>query len=147
MSSILQSQALTSLTINLIPTFILFSVAVYILPALTRRLLQFLSSPSSFKEKSSINDTPSISNLPRLSGVVPWLGHLFAWIEFSLVTSMTLVLLKFLSTLALAFLVSRRIPSRLSSATTLSLCTSKSLDTPRTLCPSISAQATTLGSV
>ncbi|KAF5703018.1 cholesterol 7-alpha-monooxygenase [Fusarium globosum] len=77
MSSILQSQAFTSLTINLIPTFILFSVAVYILPALTRRLLQFLSSPSSLKEKSSINDTPSISNLPRLSGVVPWLGHLF----------------------------------------------------------------------
>ncbi|KAI1018608.1 hypothetical protein LB503_005763 [Fusarium chuoi] len=74
MSSILQSQALTSLTINLIPTLILFSVAVYILPALTRRLLQFLSSPSSFKEKSSINDTPSISNLPRLSGVVPWLA-------------------------------------------------------------------------
>ncbi|SCV50988.1 uncharacterized protein FFB14_11756 [Fusarium fujikuroi] len=77
MSSILQSQAFTSLTINLIPTFILFSVAVYILPALTRRLLQFLSSPSSLKEKSSTNDTPSISNLPRLSGVVPWLGHLF----------------------------------------------------------------------
>lgn len=77
MSSILQTQALSSLTINLIPTFILFSVAVYVLPTLTRRLLQFLSSPSSFKEKPFTNGTPSISNLPRLSGVVPWLGHLF----------------------------------------------------------------------
>ncbi|KAF9773805.1 hypothetical protein IL306_008319 [Fusarium sp. DS 682] len=77
MSSIIQSQALSSLTIKLIPIFILFSVTVYVLPALARRLLQFLSSPSSFKEKTFTNDAPSISNLPRLSGVVPWLGHLF----------------------------------------------------------------------
>ncbi|KAM0234955.1 hypothetical protein ACHAP5_009891 [Fusarium lateritium] len=65
------------LSYHLLSTFIIFSLAIYILPALTRRLLHFLSSPKSFHEKSYTNGAPSISNLPRLSGVVPWLGHLF----------------------------------------------------------------------
>jgi hypothetical protein len=65
------------LSYHLLSTLIIFSLAIYVLPALTRRLLHFLSSPNSFHEKSYTHGAPSISNLPRLSGVVPWLGHLF----------------------------------------------------------------------
>ncbi|QPC76082.1 hypothetical protein HYE68_006834 [Fusarium pseudograminearum] len=67
---------ISSFSLNLIPTLIFFLVAAYVLPILTRRLLRYVASPTSFSEKSSGHGTPSISNLPRLSGVVPWLGHL-----------------------------------------------------------------------
>ncbi|KAF4986826.1 hypothetical protein FGRMN_10644 [Fusarium graminum] len=66
-----------SLSIHILSTFIIFTLAAYAIPALTRHLLHFLASPKSFHEKSFTNGAPSISNLPRLSGVVPWLGHLF----------------------------------------------------------------------
>jgi hypothetical protein len=66
----------SSFSANLIPTLILFYIAAYILPILTRRLLRHIASPTSFNEKTFSNGSPSISHLPRLSGVVPWLGHL-----------------------------------------------------------------------
>ncbi|RGP68783.1 cholesterol 7-alpha-monooxygenase [Fusarium longipes] len=67
---------LSSFSINLIPTLIIFAIAAYVFPILTRQLLRHLASPASFKEKTFSNGSPSVSNLPRLSGVVPWLGHL-----------------------------------------------------------------------
>ncbi|KAH7004946.1 cytochrome P450 [Fusarium venenatum] len=67
---------ISSLSANLIPTLIIFCIAAYILPILTRRLIRHLTSPTSFSEKTFSNGGPSISHLPHLSGVVPWLGHL-----------------------------------------------------------------------
>ncbi|KAJ4261617.1 hypothetical protein NW762_007049 [Fusarium torreyae] len=68
---------LSSFYANLIPVFLLFSIAVYIIPVLSRGLLRSLTLSSSFNGKPFSTNKPSISNLPRLSGVVPWLGHLF----------------------------------------------------------------------
>ena len=68
--------SISSLSLNLIPTLILFFLTPFILPLLARRLLRYISSPTSFNEKTFNTGSPSISNLPRLSGVVPWLGHL-----------------------------------------------------------------------
>ncbi|KAI1058749.1 hypothetical protein LB507_003654 [Fusarium sp. FIESC RH6] len=67
---------ISSFSLNLIPTLILFFLTPFILPLLARRLLRYISSPASFNEKTFDTGSPSISNLPRLSGVVPWLGHL-----------------------------------------------------------------------
>ncbi|KAF5024310.1 hypothetical protein F66182_3587 [Fusarium sp. NRRL 66182] len=61
---------ISALSVRLTPILLLFSFAVYILPSVAGYLLR------SLHKRSPNKNTLSISRLPRLSGVVPWIGHL-----------------------------------------------------------------------